>query len=107
MLLLCIASITLNGADLRFTCHSICVTLLATTVYLCSTIHIYVSPRFVKQYTQTTAPIPYEYGSRGPRESDELIAKVGYKYNADYKWTDPTETSSKSDEESGEKQSKL
>ena len=59
----------------------------------------------------TTAPIPYEYGSRGPRESDELIARVGFKYNKDYKWIDPTETSSKTssknDEKQSEKQSKL
>lgn len=35
-------------------------------------------------------PIPYDYGSRGPRESDELLAKVGYKYHGgSYTW-EPT-----------------
>jgi glucose-6-phosphate 1-dehydrogenase len=32
-------------------------------------------------------PIPYEYGSRGPAESDELIEKVGFHYHGGtYKW---------------------
>ena len=32
-------------------------------------------------------PIPYEYGSRGPNESDELIQKVGYSYHGGrYSW---------------------
>ena len=33
-------------------------------------------------------PIPYEYGSRGPDESDQLAAKVGYHYHGGtYKWS--------------------
>lgn len=32
-------------------------------------------------------PIPYEYGGRGPKESDELIEKLGYAYHGGkYKW---------------------
>ena len=33
-------------------------------------------------------PILYEYGSRGPTESDELIKRVGYRYHGGkYKWS--------------------
>lgn len=33
-------------------------------------------------------PIPYEYGSRGPPESDQLTEKVGYHYHGgNYTWT--------------------
>jgi len=32
-------------------------------------------------------PIPYKFGSRGPKESDNLIHKFGYRYHAGkYKW---------------------
>ena len=31
-------------------------------------------------------PIPYEYGSRGPRESDALMQSVGRKRNKTYHW---------------------
>lgn len=32
-------------------------------------------------------PIKYEYGSRGPAESDELVARVGYQYHGGtYQW---------------------
>ena len=31
-------------------------------------------------------PIKYEFGSRGPKEADELLARNGFKYNANYKW---------------------
>jgi glucose-6-phosphate 1-dehydrogenase len=35
-------------------------------------------------------PLPYEYGSRGPIESDELLAKVGFRYHEGlYQWTPP------------------
>lgn len=33
-------------------------------------------------------PLPYKFGSRGPKESDELVAKMGYKYNKEYDWQD-------------------
>mmetsp|Transcript_40085 Transcript_40085/g.159431 ORF Transcript_40085/g.159431 Transcript_40085/m.159431 type:complete len:500 (-) Transcript_40085:791-2290(-) len=32
--------------------------------------------------------IPYEYGSRGPAQADELIMRVGFKYTGTYKWHD-------------------
>ena len=31
-------------------------------------------------------PIKYEFGSRGPKEADELLARNGFEYNANYKW---------------------
>eukprot|EP00301_Raphidiophrys_heterophryoidea_P006118 c12498_g1_i2.p1 GENE.c12498_g1_i2~~c12498_g1_i2.p1 ORF type:complete len:543 (-),score=158.87 c12498_g1_i2:286-1914(-) len=31
-------------------------------------------------------PLPYAYGSRGPTESDDLIARYGYKYSTTYQW---------------------
>jgi glucose-6-phosphate 1-dehydrogenase len=34
-------------------------------------------------------PIPYKFGSRGPAESDRLIARYGYTRNAKYQWTPP------------------
>ena len=34
-------------------------------------------------------PIPYEYGSRGPAESDQLIEREGYQYHGgNYKWSE-------------------
>lgn len=35
---------------------------------------------------EKTKPIIYDYGSRGPREADELIATAGYVRTAAYKW---------------------
>ena len=29
---------------------------------------------------------PYPYGSRGPSEADELLARAGFVKNRDYKW---------------------
>jgi len=31
-------------------------------------------------------PIPYEFGSRGPREADEFIAKYGFRLTPGYQW---------------------
>ncbi|KAK9758814.1 Glucose-6-phosphate dehydrogenase, C-terminal domain [Popillia japonica] len=31
-------------------------------------------------------PIPYVYGSRGPKEADELVAKNNFAYSGSYKW---------------------
>lgn len=32
-------------------------------------------------------PLPYAFGSRGPEESDQLLAKVGFRYHSgQYKW---------------------
>ena len=36
-------------------------------------------------------PIKYEFGSRGPKESDELIAKYGYVRTVKYSWEAPEE----------------
>ncbi|XP_030623548.1 glucose-6-phosphate 1-dehydrogenase-like [Chanos chanos] len=35
------------------------------------------------------APIPYTYGSRGPAEADELLKRVGFRYEGTYKWVNP------------------
>lgn len=35
-------------------------------------------------------PIKYDYGSRGPKESDELLSKAGFKYHGDYEWRGPS-----------------
>lgn len=35
--------------------------------------------------------LPYTFGSRGPRESDELVKKMGYKYNKNYDWNEAHE----------------
>ena len=34
-------------------------------------------------------PIPYEYGSRGPQEGDELSHRVGFRHFTGYSWKDP------------------
>ncbi|XP_077460626.1 glucose-6-phosphate 1-dehydrogenase isoform X1 [Stigmatopora argus] len=34
-------------------------------------------------------PIPYKFGSRGPAEADELVKKVGFRYEGTYKWVNP------------------
>lgn len=40
--------------------------------------------------TEKIKPIPYAYGSRGPVESDEMIARLGYRYHGGaYQWKDP------------------
>ncbi|XP_034732917.1 glucose-6-phosphate 1-dehydrogenase-like [Etheostoma cragini] len=31
-------------------------------------------------------PIPYTYGSRGPTEADDLLKRVGFRYEGTYKW---------------------
>lgn len=39
-------------------------------------------------------PLPYVFGSRGPRESDELTSRVGFQYHQGaYKWKAPTSRS--------------
>ncbi|XP_050361802.1 glucose-6-phosphate 1-dehydrogenase [Nymphalis io] len=35
-------------------------------------------------------PLPYMYGSRGPREADAMLAKCDFKYSGSYKWQKPT-----------------
>lgn len=34
-------------------------------------------------------PTKYAYGSRGPKEADELVKRVGFKHFSGYKWVDP------------------
>lgn len=36
------------------------------------------------------SPVPYKYGSRGPREADELLARNNFKYSGSYKWVKPS-----------------
>jgi len=36
--------------------------------------------------SERPAPIPYIYGSRGPKEADELLAKNNFVYTGRYKW---------------------
>ncbi|XP_035244191.1 glucose-6-phosphate 1-dehydrogenase-like isoform X1 [Anguilla anguilla] len=38
---------------------------------------------------EKTPPIPYTYGSRGPPEADELVKRVGFRYEGTYKWVNP------------------
>lgn len=39
---------------------------------------------------EKTTPVPYKYGSRGPREADELLARNNFKYSGSYKWVKPS-----------------
>jgi len=34
-------------------------------------------------------PIPYKYGTRGPKEANELSAKNNFKFYGSYKWAKP------------------
>eukprot|EP00117_Sycon_ciliatum_P010147 scpid47189/ scgid12164/ Glucose-6-phosphate 1-dehydrogenase X len=36
------------------------------------------------------APVQYQYGGRGPKEADELIARAGYSYTGTYSWKSAT-----------------
>lgn len=36
--------------------------------------------------TEKPTPIPYAYGSRGPKEGDELLAQNNFVYTGRYKW---------------------
>lgn len=38
---------------------------------------------------QKTRPIPYVFGTRGPKESDDMLAANGYVYSGTYKWKHP------------------
>lgn len=41
--------------------------------------------------TEKRLPIPYAYGSRGPQEADQLLARAGgFKYETGYVWQSPT-----------------
>ncbi|XP_061909006.1 glucose-6-phosphate 1-dehydrogenase-like [Entelurus aequoreus] len=47
------------------------------------------TPLLHKMEEQKTRPIPYKYGSRGPSEADDLVKKVGFRYEGKYKWVQP------------------
>jgi len=36
------------------------------------------------------APVSYKYGSRGPKEADDLLARNNFKYSGSYKWVKPS-----------------
>ena len=40
-------------------------------------------------------PKPYEFGSRGPEESDAMLERIGYKRTVGYRWNEPNTVSSK------------
>ena len=37
--------------------------------------------------------LPYKYGTRGPGQSDEMVAKAGFKKNANYVWSPKSQAS--------------
>lgn len=37
--------------------------------------------------TNKESPLPYKFGSRGPKQADHLVSKYGYKFYGTYKWT--------------------
>ncbi|KAG2764753.1 Glucose-6-phosphate 1-dehydrogenase [Phytophthora cactorum] len=45
--------------------------------------------------TQKVKPLPYAFGSRGPKESDELVNRVGFQYHhGEYQWQPRVRTAS-------------
>ncbi|KAH3893861.1 glucose-6-phosphate 1-dehydrogenase-like isoform X2 [Dreissena polymorpha] len=44
------------------------------------------TPLLHKIEKEKIKPIPYIFGSRGPKESDEMSAKYDFKYTGEYKW---------------------
>ncbi|XP_061430073.1 glucose-6-phosphate 1-dehydrogenase isoform X1 [Lethenteron reissneri] len=47
------------------------------------------TPLLDKIEKEKIKPIPYDYGSRGPKEADELLSRVGFRYEGTYKWVSP------------------
>ncbi|XP_053704681.1 glucose-6-phosphate 1-dehydrogenase-like [Synchiropus splendidus] len=47
------------------------------------------TPLLHQMEAERTRPIPYTYGSRGPPEADELLKRVGFRYEGKYKWVKP------------------
>lgn len=35
-------------------------------------------------------PMPYKYGSRGPKEADDLLKRNNFVYSGSYKWIKPS-----------------
>ncbi|KAF8790087.1 glucose-6-phosphate 1-dehydrogenase-like [Argiope bruennichi] len=48
------------------------------------------TPLLHKIEKEKVKPVPYEYGSRGPIEADELCQRYGFKFYGTYKWTKPS-----------------
>lgn len=40
--------------------------------------------------TKQIKPIPYVFGSRGPKEADDLLNEKGYRFYGTYKWVQPS-----------------
>ncbi|XP_064415298.1 glucose-6-phosphate 1-dehydrogenase isoform X2 [Latimeria chalumnae] len=47
------------------------------------------TPFLHKVESEKIKPVPYVYGSRGPEEADELMKRVGFRYEGTYKWVNP------------------
>ncbi|XP_072102259.1 glucose-6-phosphate 1-dehydrogenase isoform X1 [Mobula birostris] len=47
------------------------------------------TPLLHKLESSKICPVPYVYGSRGPPEADEMMKKVGFRYEGTYKWVSP------------------
>ncbi|XP_078392554.1 glucose-6-phosphate 1-dehydrogenase-like [Cetorhinus maximus] len=47
------------------------------------------TPLLHKLECSTVRPVPYVYGSRGPSEADDLLKKVGFRYEGTYRWVNP------------------
>lgn len=48
------------------------------------------TPLLHKIEQEEVRPIPYVYGSRGPREADEMCRRNNFKYYGSYKWVEPS-----------------
>lgn len=44
------------------------------------------TPLLQRMETEKVAPVPYLYGTRGPKEADEKLVKNNFKYSGSYKW---------------------
>ncbi|XP_060575474.1 glucose-6-phosphate 1-dehydrogenase X-like isoform X1 [Ruditapes philippinarum] len=44
------------------------------------------TPLLHKIENEKPKPIPYKYGSRGPKESDHMCERLNFKYTGSYKW---------------------
>ena len=44
------------------------------------------TPLLHKIEKEKVKPIPYKYGSRGPKEADDLFARNNFKYTGRYRW---------------------
>ena len=49
------------------------------------------TPLLHKIENEKPEPFLYKYGTRGPKEADEMLAKCDFKYSGSYKWVKPSE----------------